>query len=100
MISDLKTRLSEEERYKGFKVLDKPIAFNELFKDQNLDLVQLHNVGDTCPAYFCGIFAWKQNQLIPLDGDSYFEGMNVLAYEFWKNKNGTEGLDILVDGDW
>jgi len=91
------------DRYKDFVYLDKPQEFCELFKNQNFDLVQVHDitsVGDDIVG-FAGQFKWQNNELIPLDHDSYTSHMSVWGYEKFvlDNDNELKGLDILSD-DW
>ena len=88
-------------RYQNFTIVEDPISFNEMFKDTNIDVVQLHSVeviADTIVG-FCGVFMWHDNTLTPLDGDSYSENVLVLGYD-WFEHNGEKCLDILVDNDW
>lgn len=88
-------------RYKDFTIVEKPIKFKDMFAGQNIDLVQLHStevVFDTIVG-FCGVFQWRDNKLLPLDGDSYSENVIVLGYDWFEN-NGKKCLDILVGDDW
>lgn len=89
------------ERYNGFIILDEPIPFSIWRKDQDEEYVQVHDM-DTCggdtPVGFCGVFKWKNNELISLDNDSYWKDMLVYAYSYWEH-DGIKGLDILVE-DW
>ena len=43
MDKELKDILIKSDRYKDFILLDKPIIFKELFKDEDFDVVQLHS---------------------------------------------------------
>ena len=90
------------ERYKYFTILEEPIPFNELFKDQNFDVVQLHSVkpcGENDIVGFCGAFEWHDNTLTPCDGDSYYSDTLVYGFKEFENVEGWvtyAGLDILV----
>jgi len=107
-MSKLKSIIKKSNRYSNFILLDSPIPFDELFKDKNFELVQLHSTqiigkGDIKDIVgFCGVFYWQNNEIIPLDGDSYNKSMMVLGYEMFKNEeeNISTGLDILVGNDW
>ena len=109
-MDELKNILKNSYRYSHFTLLDDTVPFNELFKDQNFDLVQVHSTeligsntnSDKDIVGFCGIFEWKNNTLKSLDGDSYNESMNVIGYETITNEkeNITAGIDILVGNDW
>lgn len=107
-MSEIKEIISHSNRYKGFVILNTPIAFKDLFVNKDIDVVQLHSIQtyDTGNGKdivgFCGVCEWKNNQLESLDGDSYSENMNVLGYEWFTNeKEGVKtGVDILVGDDW
>lgn len=88
-------------RYQNFTIVEDLISFNEMFKDTTIDVVQVHSVeviADTIVG-FCGVFKWDKNILTPLDGDSYFEKVKVLGYN-WFDHDGDKCLDILVGDDW
>ena len=78
---------------------NKNIIINK--ENQDEEYVQVHDI-DTCggdtPVGFCGVFKWKNNELISLDNDSYWKDMLVYAYSYWEH-DGVKGLDILVE-DW
>lgn len=77
--------IKESERYKDFTVLDKPKSFKDLFAGKDITLVQVHSsevMGDDIIG-FCGVFEWKKDRLISLDGDSYNPEMTVLAYSYF-----------------
>lgn len=72
--------------FHGF-VLDKPISFNVLFKDMDLnrvsivladELIGLDNTKSIL-AVTCGEFSWKNNQIIPID-IRYIYDANELIY--------------------
>lgn len=98
------------DRYKNFTLLDKPIEFKDLYKNTDIELVQIHSTElfnipgkkEKDIVGFCGVFKWKNNQIISLDNDIYSENMKVLGYEWWSNEdeNIENGLDILVGEDW
>lgn len=101
-MADFKEIIKRKEyqgRYDGFTILENPVLFSELFKDKNISLVQLHDVnvfGLDGKEYICGFagtFKWKNNKIIPLDGDSYSDKMEVLGYEWFNNY---KSIDILV----
>jgi len=101
MDDKIKHILSNLSRYKNFTILDEPIAFNTLFRDKDFSTVQLHSIetcGDDDIVGFCGVVSWIDEELTPLDHDSYYPSMKVYGYEEW-NKNGETMLDILVF-DW
>lgn len=97
------------DRYKGFTLLDNPVRFNELLKNKNLDMVQLHSIApvmeDDKPVDiigFCGGFKWKDGVITSLDGDSYNDNFYVYGYEEFSNEpmGVSKGIDILVGDDW
>ncbi len=106
--SKLKNMLKNNNRYKEFKILDVPTPFDQIMADQDIDIVQTHSIqtietdGYTDIVGFCGQFTWKNNELTPLDGDTYNSKVLVYGYEWWENReNGIKcGLDILVGDDW
>jgi len=102
---ELKVLISSEEnkdRYKDFVILDNPVPFNEFAKDKNIDCVQPHIIishqGKTFITW-AGSFEWKNNEINSLDGNCYDETMNILAYEWFENKeeNVNCGLEIIVE---
>ena len=107
MDKELKEMLEKTDRYSGFMLLDEPTPFNIMFKDKDVDLVQLHSTqtitlpsGNKDIVGFCGVCSWKDNVLTPRDGDSYSKTMTVYGYEWFESDDGTQGLDILVGEDW
>lgn len=108
MTDETKDALQNEERYKNFTILDKPVKFNELFNNKDFDCVQVHStqvIKHENKHYFvgfCGVFSWLNNTLKSLDGDSYNEEMTVCGYKYFvnKEKNVHSGIDILVGDDW
>ena len=88
---------SQDERYKRFVILDNPVEFKDLFIDHDIPCVQLHSLHavDNIIVGFCGVFKWENNEIIPLDGDSYNKHVLVYGYEWFD-----QGIDILVGDDW
>lgn len=85
------------------------MQFNQLFKNEDFDVVQLHSAeifeyknGTKDFVGFCGVFEWKNNCIEPLDGDSYCDKFKVIGYEKFINEeeNVKNGIDILVGEDW
>lgn len=97
--------VKEEKRYSGFTLLSTPEKFSDFFKDTDALYVQvlsMHHPKELPEGEvlgFCGVFAWKENELAPLDGDSYSPDMTVYGFKWFSDKNG-KGLDILVGDDW
>lgn len=106
MISkELKEILDKSGRYSEFVFLDEAKPFNELFKDEEFDCVQTHSTqifdygdGEKDICGFNGQFAWKNNELTSLDGDSYDDAMLVIGYEKFTNEeyDVKSGIDVLV----
>lgn len=103
MDNKLKEKIRKLERYQNFTLLDKPVAFKDMYKGRDIKCVQLHCIqeaGDDIVG-FCGAFQWKDGKVISLDGDTYSPDTLVYGINWWKNKEtGREGLDILVGDDW
>ena len=104
MNEKIKQIIKSSDRYKDFTLLPSPMPFKELFEDQTSDCIQLHDMhfcGDDDIVGFCGQCKWENNQLTPLDGDTYYDDMLVYGYSWFENKeeNVLSGLDILVS-DW
>lgn len=99
MTEELKAILAANERYADFVLLDTPVPFSEWAKDKNYPTVQVHDTtvyrldGGTDIVGFAGAFAWEDNQLTSLDGDTYNPNMPVIGYE-----EDEDTLDILVEG--
>ncbi len=94
----------KNERYKDFTYLEKPIPFQELYKNKELPLVQVHDIeweqGMKGFAGFCGSFSWKDGVITPEDHDTYNENMLVYGYHEFETQDEERGLDILTDHDW
>lgn len=93
-------KVLSDTRYKDFTYFDESQEFCELFKNQNYDIVQVHDmtpVGNNIVG-FAGQFKWQDNKIVSLDGDSYTKHMSVLGYKEFDNA-GLKCLDILSD-DW
>lgn len=107
-IKDLRKIIRKNNRYKNFTLLENPVKFCDMQAGNNIDMVQIHstqtfgNPADLHIVGFAGQFSWKDNTIIPLDGDSYNPEMTVYGYEWFENKEKgiNRGLDILVDSDW
>ena len=98
--------LSKNPLFEGFKLLDQPQKFSELFLNQNFDDVELVSIirlmTEKNVGRFLGAFEWKDNEIKSLDGDSYNSDMTVYGYEFFENPEAgvLNGLSILVGNDW
>ena len=99
-------KIKENDRYKNFTFLESPVPFNKLFAGKDYDVVQLHDmtpVSDDDIVGFCGQCEWKDDNLTPLDHDSYTKKMDVFGYEEFpvvdENGNVLKGVDILVE-EW
>ncbi len=89
-----------DSRYKNFIYLNKETIFEDLFRDKNYPIVQLHDTtpcGDSIVG-FCGTCSWINNELKPLDHDSYTSKMTVIAYSEFEHEDKV-CLDIIVT-DW
>ena len=102
MTEELKSVLAANERYSSFTLLDVPVPLSEWAKDKDYPTVQLHDTtvykwDDGADVVgFAGVFAWEDNQLTSLDGDTYNPDMPVIGYEEFDG-----GVDILVKGgEW
>ena len=102
MTKELKSILAANERYSDFTLLDVPISFSIWAKNKDFPTVQVHDAtvyeweGGTDIVGFAGAFAWEDNQLTSLDGDTYNPDMPVIGYEEFE-----DGVDILVKGgEW
>ena len=90
-------------RYAGFTLYDKPIPFktSSLFSDKYM-IIQIHDttpIGENSIVGFCGACTIKNNQIIPLDGDSYSQDMTVIGYSEFTDEKSNLCLDLLVD-EW
>lgn len=86
------------DRYKDFIILDKPIKLKDLLKDSDFIIIQVHSLYKCLDSIlgFVGVFAWENNQLINIDGDTYDPNMIVYAYKEFSSQNIENGVDILV----
>ena len=85
------------ERYKDCIILDTPVKFCELFKNEDIPYIQEHDVKryDWGIVGFSGIWSWINGKCKSLDGDSYSADILVYGYR-WFEKEGSKYLDILV----
>lgn len=97
---NIKETLRANDRYKDFWFFRNPQDFSKCFKDQNFEVVQLHDITIKNGALigFCGTFKWENNQIIPIDGDSYTKHMNIIGYKIFEHE-GKKCTDILVE-EW
>ena len=92
--------LKQNEDFKDYAILARPAKFNELFKYRNFTRVQVRSIikikaiDDILG--FCGVFEWKDNEALSIDGDSYNKEVEV--YGFYEYEKGE--IDILVGNDW
>ena len=100
-MSDWKEAIKHDAEYSDYIILDNPAPFNEMYANRDIPRVQLYSTqvftvdGVEHIVGFCGVFEWKNNEIIPLDGDSYSDKLHVLGYEEDENC-----LCILVGNDW
>lgn len=106
-MNELKEIIKNSNKYNGFKLLDKPVSFKELFNDEKFDCVQLHSTqivsydNDTKDIIgFCGAFSWIDNVIKSLDGDSYSDSFIVIGYKRFEFQDSDKCIDILVGEDW
>lgn len=99
---DIKEIAEKEHQFKSHIFLDDPVSFSELFKDKNINVVDVYSIYSAeMGSTFCGTFRWKNNDIRPLDGDTYNKDMLVYAYKFYESKDkDISGLSILVGTDW
>ena len=82
----------------GFTCLPEPMWFNELAKDRDfarVELIDITPVFDTVRG-FVGVFEWKSNTIISIDGDSYTSHMPVYGFSEF-TKDGQQCISILTD---
>lgn len=106
-MTELMTIITNSKRYCNFTILDDINPFNILFRNKDIEIVQVHSAeiidykdGEKDIVGFCGVFKWEDNKIISLDGDCYNENMEVIGYSWFRNKNNIKCLDILVGDDW
>lgn len=98
--------IKDEERYRGFTLTEPPVKFCDLFANRDIPCVQLHSTqvyecGDKQGIVgFCGAFSWEDNELTPLDRDSYSKNTPVYGYAWFTDNEGRRCLDILVGDEW
>ena len=99
---DLKEIAKKEHQFNSHVFLDDPVPFSELFKDKNINVVDVYSIYSAeIGSIFCGTFRWKNNDIRSLDGDTYNRDTLVYAYKFYESKDkDISGLSILVGTDW
>ena len=92
------------KRYENFTLLETPVPFNEMYKNIDIPIVQVHSLapaGENDIVGFCGAFKWTNNTIDSIDGDTYNEEMMVHGYKWFSSSElETNCLDILVENDW
>lgn len=106
-MNELKEIIKNSNKYNGFKLLDKPAPFKELFNNEKFDCVQLHSTqiifydnGTKDIIGFCGAFSWIDNIVKSLDGDSYNDDFIVVGYKRFESQDGDKCIDVFVGEDW
>lgn len=99
-MSDWKEVIKHNDKYKNFVIVENPIHFTEMYAGRDIPRVQLYSTsvfsvdGKEQLIGFCGVFEWKNNEIISLDQDSYSNFL-VLGYKECDNC-----LCVLVGSDW
>ena len=52
------------------------------------------------PDMFFGVCKSINGQLVPLDGDSYYEDEVVVRYEEWSYNEIENGLTVVIEAEW
>lgn len=93
--------IKQDNRYSDFIFLSKEVLFKDLFKNQNIDTVQIHDTtvfehdNKQYIVGFAGVFSWKDNTIHSSDGDTYTENTRIIGYDWFKTDT-EECLDILA----
>lgn len=98
----IKEIAKKEHQFNSHIFLDDPVSFSDLFKDKNIDVVDVYSIySEDIGSVFSGTFRWKNNNTRSFDGDTYNKDMLVYAYKFYESKDpDISGLSILVGTDW
>lgn len=108
-MTELREIIKNSERYENFTLLDKPVAFRDLFPGEDFDCVQLHSTqvfdlpnGGKDIIGFAGAFKYIGGTVSSLDGDSYSDTFQVLGYERFDNEEyGVKnGIEVLAGKGW
>ena len=94
--------IKNNERYKNFTFLDKATPFcNTPLFNEKYECIQIHDSTEFKGRIigFCGVCKVENGDVVPLDGDSYYKEMTVIAYNEFFSKENKLCLDILVE-DW
>lgn len=106
MSEELKGILQKDDKYGSFIILDKPIKFSELFKNRDIQYIQLYKMitseqelnQNITEVIFVGIFQWINNEVYSLDKGSYSKDMIVVGYSWYKD-DVRRFLEILIKSD-
>ena len=102
-MSDWRTVVANNDRYKNFSIFDSPVSFRETFKGRDIPYVQFHSVqtiGDNDIIGFCGTCKWAGNKFIPVYRESYEEDIPIFGYDWFKYEQNRDCLDVLVGEIW
>ena len=89
--------------YEMFTFFEYPeiVSFNDFFRDKDFQFVQVYNFSKATKSgmtmMYRGVFSWKNNEIIPLDGNSYDKEMNLCGFCILSSvKTNAEILYIIV----
>lgn len=107
----VKIRVSSDNEQK-ITLLEKPVCFQNIFKDKNFDTVHLYlaHIIDERMIHivrYCGAFKWYNNEIILFDGDHCNDNFKVLGFEEFDYEEygngiqlkGLKGIDIFVENN-
>ncbi len=89
--------------YEMFTFFEYPeiVSFNDFFRNKDFQFVQVYNFSKATKSgmtmVYRGVFSWKNNEIISLDGNSYDKKMNLCGFCILSSvKTNTEILYIIV----
>lgn len=89
-------------RMGNYKLYDKPYpTIGDLIKGKNYDYVSYRLVHES-DYEFAGCFKVEEGEIIPLDGDEYYPGEEVVASEEWSmpEEEIYHGLSVVCECEW
>lgn len=79
------------------------MTIKDLIANKDYDYISWRVTAPDCiedDDIFFGACKSKNGELIPLDGDTYYDDEIVLRYEEWSKEDIKNGLTVVVETEW
>lgn len=79
------------------------MTIGDLIKDKDYDYISYRAtapIGWGVEDVFIGVCKSENGKLISLDGDTYYESEEVIAWEEWSKEDIPRGLTVVIEKEW